>query len=270
MGKTRLGIFSFTGCAGEQLVILECGAKLFELYEVAEIKAFNIAQDASLNTPGKSLDIALLEGSITTEVQKDELIKIRANTKIVVAMGTCACFGGVQASKSGEGNWEERFKKVYGTSSKLFRAMQPFESAPCNAFVKIDHYIPGCPVDKKQLISSLARLLNNATPQLYKFPVCTECKWQENECLLLRNELCLGPITRGGCSAVCPSLNLPCVGCWGGADSPNISSEYKLLTEKKFSNAEIQHKFSKFGSMAMIEELSKIKNHCRASSATPE
>lgn len=256
----KIAIHSFTGCSGEQLVILECGTELLELSKRAKIESFPMAQSRK----GDALvDIAFLEGSITTERQKKELARIRAHSKIVVAMGTCACFGGIQSMKLGEGRWKERFQSVYGDDGKLLRAMEPFESKPCSDFVEIDHYIPGCPMDKTQFLHSVARILNDCSPDLYQFPVCTECKWRENRCLLLADIPCLGPLTRGGCGAACPSHNLPCLGCWGPVEAPNVFSEYKLLLEKGFSTQVIEEKFRKFGGAPMVDRLRNMMENVK-------
>ncbi|MCK4307680.1 NADH:ubiquinone oxidoreductase [candidate division WOR-3 bacterium] len=260
MEKKKAGIYSFTGCSGEQLVILECGAKLFELLELIEIKSFLMAQS---NNEKAILDIVFLEGSITTKKQEKELKEIRTHSKMLVAIGTCACFGGIQSMNLGEPGWKKRFQKVYGDNDKLFKAMEPFESKPCDTFVKIDYYIPGCPMDKEQFLHSVARILNGNPPYLYKFPVCTECKWKENDCLLLKGIPCLGPLTRGGCGAICPSYNLPCVGCWGPIEEANVASEYKLLIEKGYSPQELQRKMRKFGGVTMMEYLKKIKKQVK-------
>ena len=65
-----------------------------------------------------------------------------------------------------------------------------------------------------------------ATPPLYpEYPVCTECRMQENNCLLIeRGELCCGPITAAGCKARCPDLRVPCVGCRGPVGDANAAS----------------------------------------------
>lgn len=81
---------------------------------------------AQSNNEYTLLGIGLLEGSITTERQKRALKEIRSHAKILVAMGICACFGGIQSMKLGEGGWKKRFQKVYGDEDKLFKTMKPF------------------------------------------------------------------------------------------------------------------------------------------------
>jgi coenzyme F420-reducing hydrogenase gamma subunit len=42
---------------------------------------------------------------------------------------------------------------------------------------------------------------------------------------------CLGPVTRGGCGAPCPSAGLHCYGCFGPAEDANLLALEKV-TEK--------------------------------------
>jgi F420-non-reducing hydrogenase small subunit len=37
-------------------------------------------------------------------------------------------------------------------------------------------------------------------------------------CLVEQGFCCLGSATRGGCSALCPTANMPCTGCYGSLD----------------------------------------------------
>ena len=47
------------------------------------------------------------------------------------------------------------------------------------------------------------------------YPVCVECKQRFTTCLFEGGQLCLGPVARAGCEALCPQGNMPCTGCFG-------------------------------------------------------
>jgi sulfhydrogenase subunit delta len=247
----KIGIYGFTGCAGDRLMILNCEDQLVDLFGATEIRSFGMAK--SDNHEGE-LDVALIEGSISTEEQLKKLKEIRERSKVMIAIGTCACHGGPQAMKLGEGKWDEMYKKVYGNAK--INVSKAFEAQPIDAFVKVDMYLPGCPIDKTEFLSAVSKLVAGRHPYLLKTPVCLECRWKENPCILYAGKFCAGPLTKGGCGAVCPSHNLPCVGCWGPTDDLNVSSEYNLLKEKGYDPDEIIKKIKKFGG-ARVAQLVK-------------
>ena len=251
----KIGVYGFTGCAGDQLMILNCEDQLVDLFGATEIRSFVMAK--SDNHEGE-LDVALIEGSISTEEQLKRLKEIRERSKVMIAIGTCACHGGPQAMKLGEGKWEEMYKKVYGNAK--INVSKAFEAQPIDAFVKVDMYIPGCPIDKTEFLGAVSKLVAGRHPYLLKAPVCLECRWKENPCMLYAGRFCAGPLTKSGCGAVCPTHNLPCVGCWGPTDDLNVSSEYQLLKEKGYDPDEITKKIKKFGGARVAQLVKDLEN----------
>ncbi|HDM89629.1 MAG TPA: hypothetical protein ENG67_00280, partial [candidate division WOR-3 bacterium] len=84
--KPKAGFYGFTGCAGCLLTILNCEDELLDIFNAADVKSFLMANRA--NFEDEPLDVAFVEGSITTEEQLEKLKKIREKSKIVVAIGT--------------------------------------------------------------------------------------------------------------------------------------------------------------------------------------
>ena len=221
--KPRVGVYGFTGCAGDQLVIIHTEDEILNLFGAANIKSFVMAS----SKPDESeLDVALVEGSVSTEEQKEHLLDIRKRAKIVVAIGNCAVNGGPQAMFVGDGKYDERMNKVYG-EMKFF--IPPMEAKPIDAFVTVDYYLPGCPIDSDGVFALLARLIHGAAPEPFPHPVCHECKLNDNMCRLLNKEFCLGPLTVGGCGSICINHGVPCVGCWGVNTDGNFKSHLDLL-----------------------------------------
>ena len=62
--KVKIGIYELTGCAGDGLLILDCEKELINIFSAADIQSFAMAKSDNIDGP---LDIALVEGSVTTE-----------------------------------------------------------------------------------------------------------------------------------------------------------------------------------------------------------
>lgn len=251
--KLNIGLYGFTGCNGDQLVIIHSEDRLLDFFESVNIKSFSLAKSDNDNS---ELDIALIEGSISNQEQAAHVKEIRQRSEKLIAIGTCACNGGIQAMELGTKGWDKRLKKVYGDNNFCNRT--PIESKPIDVFVDVDFYIPGCPIDADQFFYCISNLLQKNEPFFPDYPVCYDCRLKENDCLLLKGELCLGPITAAGCGAKCPSHNLACMGCWGPVKEANFSSEFQLLKEKKFSTEEIKRRFRIYSGSAMMKPLKKI------------
>jgi sulfhydrogenase subunit delta len=252
--KLKIGIYELTGCAGDALLILDCEKELVDIFKAADIQSFLMAKSDNIDG---ALDVALVEGSVSTEKEVKELIDIRKRAKAVVAIGICACFGGIQAAFLDQKDWKKNFKEVYGDIQMTHT--KPCHSKPIDAYIPVDYYLPGCPIGKEQFLSTFNRILKGNPPELYRFPVCVECKWNENDCLLNRDILCLGPVTRAGCNSICINHNLPCVGCWGPVEGANFSSEFQLLKEKGFDEDHIQKKMANFSGTGIADFLDNLK-----------
>lgn len=239
--KPTVGIYGLTSCAGDQLAILNCEDELLKIFNALDIRFFPMAM--TKNDEECPLDIVFVEGTVVQPRDEKMLKRLRERSKLLVAIGTCAVWGGVSAMKN-EISRENLKEKVYGQNGKYFMSIIP---QPLSSFVKVDFVISGCPIEKEQLLQSIAFLLHGDLPNLPNFSVCTECKMVENTCLLVeKGELCLGPITRAGCKARCISHNQPCIGCHGPVDEANVSSEIKILNEKGFTCDDIQSRLRTF------------------------
>jgi sulfhydrogenase subunit delta len=241
MSKPAVGIFGLTGCAGDQLVILNCEDELLDIVNAVDIRDFLMA--SSGNDTGCALDVALVEGAVMSARDEETLKTIRGRAKLLVAMGTCAVWGGVAAARF-NGRRPDCVAEVYGEMGAAY------DTAPARALhevVKVDLNVSGCPIEKGQIIAAISSLLNGDPPVFPQYPVCTECKMRECTCLLLeKGEVCCGPITVGGCDARCPQLGVPCVGCRGPADDANVKSALAMFAEKHIPLEEIVKKLGTF------------------------
>lgn len=233
-----IAVHSLTGCAGELLVILE---NLAQVLPHARVVYFPFAQSRNDSGP---VDIALVEGSVSQGHDLERLEKIRANSRWLVALGNCAVWGCVQSSACRKAAPSELVEAVYGKGSPI-EALAP---SPLDRHVRVDVKLSGCPINATQLLAVLASLLADHLPYITQKPVCLECKLRENPCVLIENNLpCLGPITAGGCGALCPTFGAACYGCWGPSEAPQMEAMGTILQEKGFELKEIIGRVTAFG-----------------------
>jgi len=219
-----VGIFGLTGCAGDQLVILNCEEELLDLVGLLDIRDFAMA--GSDNDQSCPLDLALVEGAVLSSQDEATLRAIRRRTETLVAIGTCAVWGGVPTI-------DRQFDRAALVADVYGRTGVHFDTAPARALhdvVDVEYNIPGCPIEKHELLSALASLLHGDPPLLPQCPVCAECTMRECACVLtVEGRTCLGPVTAAGCNARCPALGLPCIGCRGPASDVNVESARRLF-----------------------------------------
>ena len=241
MSKPTVGIFGLTGCAGDQLVILNCEDQLLDILGALDIRDFLMA--SSENDTECELDIAFVDGAVMSQRNEKDLKRIRERCGLLVAIGTCAVWGGIAAM---DRNLDQKklIQDIYG---KMGKKLDITAARALHEVVKVDFNISGCPIEKEQVLNAISNLLNGDLPISPEYAVCTECKIREYNCLLIeKGELCLGPITVAGCDARCPELGIPCVGCRGPVDDANVESALALFQEKGFSQEDIVRKLRTF------------------------
>ena len=94
MDQLVIGIYGLTGCAGDQLTLLNCENELLTIAEKVTMKSFNMASSREL---AGRVEVALVEGSVCQSEDLAMLSDIRARSRYLVALGTCASFGGIAA-----------------------------------------------------------------------------------------------------------------------------------------------------------------------------
>jgi coenzyme F420-reducing hydrogenase gamma subunit len=241
--KPKVGIFGLTGCAGDQLQILNCEDELLRLAERMDIVDWVMVR--SQNDHTSRLDVAFVEGVVATQRDLRNLRAIRGRAKMLVAVGTCAVWGGLPAMRN------EIPREVL--QQEVYRSDAPFldtvEARPATDFVPFEFSLPGCPIERPEFLRVANALLASTVPELPKVPVCWECKTRENLCRVVHfNEVCCGAMTRGGCGARCPSHGVACAGCRGLAEETNYDANITMFKDRGISWVEIARRMENFSS----------------------
>jgi len=235
--RPRIAVFDFTGCEGCQLQLANKEETLGAFLDAIEVVNFReISSDH-----GEDYDVAIIDGAISRADEVEHIKAVRRQAKLLVAMGSCACFGGVNRLKNAY-NLDEANREVYGDCPK-----QTMPTMAVHEVVPVDLKVPGCPVNKEEMERIVQHLVWDLPLPTYAYPVCVQCKQRFTVCRFDMGELCLGPITRAGCNAPCPAGGLGCWGCRGPAEAPNYDEFFTLAKEKGFTEREIQDRLGFFG-----------------------
>lgn len=248
--KPKVAFFDFTGCEGCQLEMLNFEESMLDLLEHIDLVEFREAMDDK----AEYYDIAFCEGGISTPSCVERIHDIRRRTKILVSLGSCASIGGINCIRNLQDTESVR-EAVYGKENKYLFPTIPAQ--PIDAIVKVDYKIYGCPATPEEFIKVFKALVMGKKPVQPDYSVCVECKLRENECLLERGKFCLGPITRAGCNARCPSVGQPCIGCRGMVNDPNVNGAIEILRSHGFSVEEAKKRLNMFNA-EYIKNLKKL------------
>ena len=137
-------------------------------------------------------------------------------------------------------NLDEVQTIVYGENAKFFDA---YAARPIDAVIKVDVYVHGCPIDRGEFLHVVKSLLLGKKPDIPTYPVCVECKKNENVCAFERDQFCIGPVTRAGCNSCCVNEGTICWGCRGLIDNPNANAQYDVLLKYGLTVDEVIKKF---------------------------
>jgi coenzyme F420-reducing hydrogenase gamma subunit len=229
-------VFKFASCDGCQVTLFNLGPALLELADRFEIAYF---LEATRREDAGPWDVALVEGSITTPADAERIRAIREQSRTLVALGACATSGGIQALRNGA-DVDEWKRHVYPRPEQLDVLAT---STPMADHVRVDARIEGCPPNPGQVLRVLTRALLGARADLPGASVCMECKRSGHACVLVTRAVpCLGPVTRAGCGALCPSIGRDCYGCFGPSDDPNVDALVQRFRELGLPPREIERR----------------------------
>ena len=235
--KIKTGFFSFSCCEGCQFTVLFLD-NFMKMVDKMDIQYFHLLKEKNKNT---RFDVAFVEGAVTSKVQIKKLKIIRAKSKFVVALGACACHGGIPSMRNFIEN--KKLEKYVYNQKTLKDAVK---ATGIGEYVEVDYYMYGCPIIKKEFVDFVNNFIKGKVIKELEGPVCDECPRRGKNCYLIEKKICLGAVSRRGCDALCLRENVPCVLCRGPCPEANLSSEINLFKSWGLDKKDIINKISKF------------------------
>ena len=233
-----LALETLASCAGCEISILDLHEEILQLLDKAEIVYAPVLMD-SKELPD-SVDIAIVSGSVRNIENKKKLEELREKSKILIAYGTCACYGGI-TGMADLYTPEEVTSRTYSDNPSTESAELPSEVVPkllpivhpAGDIANVDGFIPGCPPKERLVGDILIPLVNDMAPEVPKKSVCADCQRHmehvkfdkilrrvegdpdPEKCFLSQGYVCLGSVTLGRCGALCTAAGVACHGCGG-------------------------------------------------------
>jgi NAD-reducing hydrogenase small subunit len=171
MSRKKLATVWLGGCSGCHMSLLDIDERILDVAKLADIVKSPIVDGKEF----PEVDIALVEGAITSDEHLREIKHIRKNAKILIAFGDCA----VMTNVTGMRNYfplKEVMDAAYAKAisndreggipdhpalMKLIDKVQPLQEV-----VKVDFVLPGCPPSADTIFYVLFEFLNDRIPNL--------------------------------------------------------------------------------------------------------
>jgi F420-non-reducing hydrogenase small subunit len=223
--KAALNLEWLSDCGGCHVAIVDLHEKILDVLGAVEIQHCPVLTDVKPYPPAR---IGLVSGAIRNEHDRCMANQMRAACEVIIALGTCAVYGGILAAVY------ER-NRTTAASAPPSSEVAPLEKmvTPLDEVISVDFYLPGCPPHPKFIFQALRALLEGRSPEREAENVCGRCRRvmrkseasqlrnlheaivDDQTCFLSQGILCLGSVTLDRCLAPCPMNGMICTGCAG-------------------------------------------------------
>lgn len=173
MSKIKLATNWLDACAGCHMSLLDIDERIVELIKYVEITSTPITD--LKHPPEEGVDVGILTGAVSDSHQLEVAEEMRKRSKILIAMGDCAVFGGICTMRNFF-NTEDVLRRAYvetestepgsaiPRSKEIARLFDRVRAV--NEVVKVDVHLPGCPPSADMIWYALTELLAGRIPVL--------------------------------------------------------------------------------------------------------
>lgn len=185
--KLKFGFYWAAACGGCDVAVLDIDEKILDVAARADIYFWPIAVDGKVDDirkmEDKFLDVTFFNGAIRNSEQLEVAELLRKKSKVMVAFGACACFGGIPALAN-LCNRKEILDRVYGNGiisndnpqeirpQPKFQAKEGELNIPTffhsvyklDDFVPVEYYLPGCPPPVDLILAAVTAIFEGKLP----------------------------------------------------------------------------------------------------------
>ena len=167
MTRKRLATAWLDGCSGCHMSFLDIDEEIIQLFDRIELVYCPLMD---FKTIPENIDFALVEGAVSSQADKEEILSLREKSKVLIAFGDCAVTANVPGMRN-QFSVMETLSRAYIENSasngilpdsvvpKLMKYARPLHE-----YVRVDLFLPGCPPPAGVILSTLSDLIDGRPP----------------------------------------------------------------------------------------------------------
>ena len=169
MNKIKLATVWLDGCSGCHMSFLDMDERLLELSSQFDL-VYSPLVDFKVYP--ERVDVALVEGAISSVEDEHKIRHIRKHTALLIAMGDCAGTGNVPAMRNPFGPLpilDRAYHQIASAQQQTPCSIVPAlleKVRPVHELVDVDLFLPGCPPSADTFFSVLTDLLAGTVPNV--------------------------------------------------------------------------------------------------------
>jgi NAD-reducing hydrogenase small subunit len=167
--KKRLATVWLDGCSGCHMSFLDMDERLIDVAGLADLVYSPLVDFKEFPD---NVDVALVEGAVSSEEDLHKIKAIREKTKTLVSLGDCAVTANVPGMRntfSTKSVYDRAYRENVTLNplipTQVVPALLPY-SRPVHEVVKVDVFVPGCPPSAEVIYYVVTELLEGRHPDL--------------------------------------------------------------------------------------------------------
>jgi F420-non-reducing hydrogenase small subunit len=207
--KLKLALYWAATCGGCDVAVLDLNEKILDLAAAADIYLWPVAMDFKYKDaeswPDQFIDVCLFNGAIRNSEGEHMAHLLRRKSKVLVAFGSCACFGGIPGLANAA-DAAQVFDRVYQASWSTDNpgGLRPQTSTAVpegelslpqfydtvrslEQVEEVDYFLPGCPPVPERIWEVVGAIVGGQLPPkgatigVTDTTVCEECTRRKEE-----------------------------------------------------------------------------------------
>ncbi len=208
MAKLKFAFYWAATCGGCEEAVVDINEKILDVVNLADIVFWPVALDFKYShikaMEDKSIDVCFFNGAIRNEENEQMACLLRQKTRVMVAFGACACFGGIPGLANFT-NAEAIFKRVYQETPSTHNpeAVVPQEDFETEEgrlnlprfydtvkrlrdVIEVEYFLPGCPPPAELILAAVTAIAENKLPPVGATiagakTLCDECDREKDK-----------------------------------------------------------------------------------------